>query len=78
VGVDAQSDLTAKLANDVERGQRHEDLIANAADVDNDPVWLLLEDPAAQVRNHKVLSFWSWSFVFDWPFVPGYEVSSRK
>ena len=53
VCVDAQNDLTAGLANDVERGQRHEDLIADAVDVDDDPVWLFLEDPAAQMRNHR-------------------------
>ena len=54
VGVDAQRDLGARLAEPVERRQRHVHVVADAADVDDDAVRLLLEQPPAQVARSSV------------------------
>ena len=43
VRVDAQRDVAARLAETVERRQRHEHVVADAADVDDDPVRLFVE-----------------------------------
>ena len=52
VRVNAQRDLAARLAEAVERRQRHEDVVADAVDVDDDAVRMLLENAAAKVRDH--------------------------
>ena len=44
VRVHAQRDVGARLAQAVERRQRHGDVVADAADVDDDPVRLFLEE----------------------------------
>ena len=44
VGMDAQRDRRARLAEPVERRQRHEHVIADAVDVDHDAVRMFFED----------------------------------
>ena len=50
--VNPQVDLGADLAQTVERRERHEDVVANPTDVDHNPIGMLLENAAFQVRDH--------------------------
>ena len=52
VCVNPQRELGAGIAEPVERRDRHEYLVADAADVDHDPVGLFVENPAAEMRDH--------------------------
>jgi len=53
VGVNAQRDLRARVAEPVEGGQRHGHVIPDAVDVDDDPVRLLVENASSEVRDHE-------------------------
>ena len=52
VRVDAQRDARARVADRVERGQRHLHFVADAADVDHEPLDVLLEKRAGEMRDH--------------------------
>jgi hypothetical protein len=52
VGVYAERDVCAWFAEVIERRQRHEQIVADAVDVEDDPVRLFIEKTSAQVRNH--------------------------
>ena len=52
VRVDAQRELAAGVADAVERGQRHEHVVPDAADVDRDSVGMFFENPASEIRDH--------------------------
>ncbi len=52
VRVDAQRDLGAGFAGDVKRRQRHRDVVAHTADIDDDAIGMLLENAPAQERDH--------------------------
>ena len=52
VRVHAQRDLGAGIAGGVERRQRHRDVVADAADVDDHAVGMLLEHAPAKKRDH--------------------------
>ncbi len=52
VRVDAQRDAAAGLADRVERGERHRDVVADAADVDHEPLHVLLEEGPGEMRDH--------------------------
>ena len=52
VRVDAQRDLGAGLAGDVERRERHGDVVADTADVDDHAIGMFLEHAPAQERDH--------------------------
>ena len=44
--------VAARVAEAVERRQRHEHVVADAVDVDDDAVGLLFENPPAKMRDH--------------------------
>ena len=52
VRVDPQRDLGAGVAEPVEGRQRHRHVVADAADVDDDAIRLLVENAAAEMRDH--------------------------
>ncbi len=52
VRVNPQRDLGAGLAQSVERGQRHGDIVADAVDVNDDAIGVFGENAAAEVRDH--------------------------
>ena len=56
VSVDAERDVAAGLSEAVEGRQRHRDVVADATDVDDDPVGMLLENACrgdARSRRHR-------------------------
>ena len=52
VRVDAQRHAPARLADGVERRQRHDDVVADAADVDDEPLHVFFEQRAGKMRDH--------------------------
>src|SRR5262249_28651164 len=52
VGMNAKRDVGPRIAETVERGQRYEDIVTNAIDVDDDPIGLFLRNSPAKVRYH--------------------------
>src|SRR5207248_5915780 len=55
VRMDPQGEVCARVAQAVIRRQRNRDVVADAVDVDDDAVGMLLEDSAAQVGNQRTL-----------------------
>src|SRR5688572_25132072 len=55
VCMDAQSDLSAGIADVVVRRQWNVDLVSHAMNVDDDQVRLLVEDGSAEKRNHPAV-----------------------
>ena len=53
VRVDAQRHLAARLAEPVERRDRHLHVVADALHVDDDAVGVLLEEAAAEEGDHR-------------------------
>ena len=51
--VDTQRDLGARLGHFIEGRERNVHVVADAVDIDDDAVRLLLEQPPAQVGNHS-------------------------
>jgi hypothetical protein len=52
MSVDAKRCLFADRPEPIERRQRHGHVISNALHIDDDPMRLLVENPAAKVGDH--------------------------
>ena len=53
VRVNAQRDVRACVAQSIERGERHRDVVADTVHLHDDPVRLFFEDAAAKVCDHE-------------------------
>ena len=52
VRVDAKRDLGTGLTEAIERGERHQHVVADTVHIDHDPIGLFLGDATTELRDH--------------------------